>query len=56
MLWVVASLLTLVEVFSVDDNKEAQSDIQRVFSQLWSSAEGLEQDRSIHTPWPQAVG
>ncbi|XP_036971044.1 artemin isoform X2 [Acanthopagrus latus] len=55
MLWVVASLLTLVEVFSVDDNKEAQSDIQRVFSQLWSSAEGLEQDRSIHTPWPQAV-
>lgn len=49
-------MLTLVEVFSEDDKKEAQSDLQRVFSQPWSPAEGLVEDRSIHTPWPQAVG
>lgn len=58
MLWVVASLLTLVEdVFSEEDNKDAESDLQHVFSQpSWSPAEELEQASSIHTPWPEAVG
>lgn len=58
MLWMVASLLTLVEdVFSEEDNKEAQSDIQHVLRQSsWSPAEALEQDSSVHTPWPDAYG
>lgn len=58
MLWVVASLLTLVEdVFSEEDSKEAQADLQRVLRQPpWSPAEHLDQDSSIHTPWPEAVG
>ncbi|XP_070688211.1 artemin [Pempheris klunzingeri] len=61
MLWVVASLLTLVEdVFSEDGNKKALSDLvrdQRVLRQpSWSPAEeDLEQDNSIHKPWPEAV-
>nr|XP_046248840.1 neurturin [Scatophagus argus] len=57
MLWVMASLLILVEdVFSVADNKEAQSDLLRVFSQpSWSPAEDLEQDSNILTPWPEVV-
>ncbi|XP_071342884.1 neurturin [Trachinotus anak] len=56
MLWVVASLLTLVEdVFSEDNNKEARSDIQHVLQQLsWSPAEDLEQDSGVLTPWPDA--
>ncbi|XP_035504717.2 neurturin [Scophthalmus maximus] len=58
MLWVVASLLTLVEdVFAEEDNKEAQSDIPRVLRQPpWPPAEDLGQDGSIHTPWPGAFG
>lgn len=58
MLWVVASLLTLVEdVFSEEDNKEAESELQRVFSRpSWSPTEELEQDSRIHTPWSGAVG
>ncbi|XP_044054978.1 neurturin isoform X2 [Siniperca chuatsi] len=56
MLWVVASLLTMVEdVFSEDDNKEPQPDLQRVLRQPWSPVEDLEQDSSVHTPWPDAV-
>ncbi|XP_051233829.1 neurturin isoform X2 [Dicentrarchus labrax] len=56
MLWVVASLLTLVEdVFSEDENKEAQSDLQGVLRHpSWSPAEELEQGR-VHTPWSEAV-
>lgn len=51
-------MLTLVEdVFSEGDNKEAESELQRVFSRpSWSPAEELEQDSGIHTPWPGAVG
>lgn len=47
-------MLTLVEdVFSEEDNKEAQSDLQHVFNQSsWSPAQDLEQDSSIHTSWP----
>lgn len=58
MLWVVASLLTLVEdVFSEEDNKKVQSDVQHVFNQpSWSPAENPEQDGGIHAPWPEAVG
>ncbi|XP_037625215.1 neurturin [Sebastes umbrosus] len=57
MLWVVASLLTLVEdVFSEEDNKEAQSDLERVLSQpSVSPAENLEQDSRVHTPWHKAL-
>ncbi|XP_070765085.1 neurturin [Enoplosus armatus] len=57
MLWVVASLLTLVEdVFSEDDNKEPQSDLQRVLRQpSWSPAEDLKQDGSVNIPWSKAV-
>ncbi|KAE8293863.1 Artemin Precursor [Larimichthys crocea] len=57
MLWVVASLLTLVEdVFSEEDNKKVQSDVQHVFNQpSWSPAENPEQDGGIHAPWPEAV-
>uniref|UniRef100_UPI0037E85CDB neurturin n=1 Tax=Semicossyphus pulcher TaxID=241346 RepID=UPI0037E85CDB len=57
MLWVVASLLMLVDdVFSEEDNKEAQSDLQRVLRQpSWSPAEDPVQDRSFHTPWPEAI-
>ncbi|XP_023119136.1 neurturin [Amphiprion ocellaris] len=52
MLWVVASLLTLVEdVFSKEDNKEARSDLQR---SSWPPAQHLEQESSIHSPWPKA--
>ncbi|XP_070816182.1 neurturin [Chaetodon trifascialis] len=55
MLWVVASLLTLVEdVLSEEDNKESQSDLQSVFHQSsWSPAEDLEQEGSIHIPWTE---
>ncbi len=58
MLWVVASLLTLMEdVFSEEDNKDAQSDLQRALRQTsWSPADNLEHDSSIHTSWPKAVG
>ncbi|XP_031731158.1 artemin [Anarrhichthys ocellatus] len=57
MLWVVASLLTLVEdVFSEEDNKEAQADLRRVLRQpSLSPAEDLEQDNRVHTPWPKAL-
>ncbi|XP_049444053.1 artemin [Epinephelus fuscoguttatus] len=57
MLWVMASLLTLVkDVFSEEDNKEAHPDLQRVQRQpSLSPAEDLEQDSSVHTPWPQAL-
>ncbi len=53
-----ASLLTLVEdVFSEEDSNEAQSDLQRVFSRpSWTPAQDVEQDSSIHTPWPHADG
>ncbi|XP_076581827.1 LOW QUALITY PROTEIN: uncharacterized protein artn [Chaetodon auriga] len=55
MLWVVASLLTMVEdVLSEEDNKESQSNLQSVFRQpSWSSAEDLEQEGSIHIPWSE---
>lgn len=58
MLWVVASLLTLVEdVFSEDENKEPQADLQGVLRQpSWSSVEYLKEDSSVHTSWPEAVG
>lgn len=51
-------MLTLVEdVFSEEDNKEAESELQRVFRRpSWSPTEGLEQDSRVHTPWPGAVG
>ncbi|CAJ1060171.1 neurturin [Xyrichtys novacula] len=57
MLWVVASLLMLVEdVFSEEENKEAQSDLQRVHRQpVWSPADDSEQNRSFHTSWPEAI-
>lgn len=57
MLWVLASLLTLVEdVLSEEDNKEAESDLHSVFSQpSWSPAGELEEDRSIRTPWPEVL-
>ncbi|XP_047442396.1 neurturin isoform X2 [Mugil cephalus] len=57
MLWVVASLLMLVEdVFSERVNKEAQSDLQRVLRQSsWSPAEDPERDDSVHTSWPNAL-
>ncbi|XP_042368727.1 uncharacterized protein LOC121962526 [Plectropomus leopardus] len=57
MLWVVASLLTLVkDVFSEEDNKEARPDLQRVHRQpSLSPAEGLEQDSGIPAPWPHAL-
>ena len=53
-----ASLLTLVEdVFSEEDNKEEQSEIQHVLRQpSWSPAEDLEQDSSVHTSWSDAFG
>ncbi|XP_053286594.1 neurturin [Pleuronectes platessa] len=55
LLWVVASLLTLVEDVFSEDSKEAQSEIQRVLKQpSWSPAEDLEQDSSVHIPWPDA--
>lgn len=57
MLWVLASLLTLVEdVLSEEDNKEAESDLHSVFRQpSWSPAGELEENRSIHTTWPEVV-
>ncbi|XP_028444084.1 artemin isoform X2 [Perca flavescens] len=57
MLWVVASLLTLVEdVFSEEDSKEAQSDFHRVLRQpSLSPVEDLAQDSTVHTPWPKAL-
>ncbi|KAM9848938.1 uncharacterized protein artn [Aulostomus maculatus] len=56
MLWVVASLLTLVEdVFSEEDNKDSQSDLQHVLKQPpWLPAMDLEEDSGIHTQWPEA--
>ncbi|KAM6938614.1 uncharacterized protein artn [Lycodopsis pacificus] len=56
-LWVVASLLTLVEdVFSEEDNKESQADLRRVLRQpSLSPAEDLEQDNRVHAPWPKAL-
>lgn len=58
MLWVVATLLTVVEdVFSEKVNKEAQSDLQHVLRHSsWSPAEDLERDDSVHTSWPNAFG
>ncbi|XP_034738309.1 glial cell line-derived neurotrophic factor [Etheostoma cragini] len=57
MLWVVASLLTLVEdVFSEEDSKEAQSDFHRVLRQpSLSPAEDLTQHSMVHEPWPKAL-
>ncbi|KAG7513563.1 artemin isoform X2 [Solea senegalensis] len=54
MLWVMASLLTLVDdVFSDEDSKEAQSDVQRVLRQpSWSRTEDVGQDSNVHIPWP----
>ncbi|KAK2816001.1 hypothetical protein Q5P01_026468 [Channa striata] len=56
MLWVVASLLTLVEdAFSEEDNKEGQSDLQRVLKQpSWSPAESQEQESSVYTALHEA--
>ncbi|XP_060884435.1 artemin [Labrus mixtus] len=53
----VASLLMLVEdVFSEEENKEANLDLQRVLRHpSWSPAEDLEQDRRLHTPWPEDI-
>ncbi|KAI3368671.1 hypothetical protein L3Q82_025399, partial [Scortum barcoo] len=58
MLWVVATLLTLMEdVFSEEDNKDAQSDLQHALRQpSWSPADNMEQDSSIHTSWSEAIG
>lgn len=58
MLWVVASLLTLVEdVFSEEDSKETQADLQHVLRQpSWPPAEDLEKDGGVQTPWPEALG
>ncbi|XP_029285399.1 artemin [Cottoperca gobio] len=56
MLWVVASLLTLVEdVLSEEDNKEAQSDLHVFRLPILSPAEDLEQASRVHTPWPKAL-
>ncbi|XP_078025257.1 uncharacterized protein LOC117253759 [Epinephelus lanceolatus] len=56
MLWVMASLLTLVKDVFSEDNKEAHPDLQRVQRQPFlSPAEDLEQDSSVHAPWPQAL-
>ncbi|GLD65324.1 neurturin-like isoform X1 [Lates japonicus] len=45
------------DVFSEEDNKEAQAHIQHVLRQSsWPPAEALEQDSSVHTPWPDAYG
>ncbi|XP_040041076.1 uncharacterized protein artn [Gasterosteus aculeatus] len=57
MLWVVASLLILVEdVFSEEDNKKGQSDLRRVLGQpSSSSAEDLERDSRVHTHWLKAL-
>lgn len=58
ILWVVASLLTLVEDVFSEEDKEVQSDLQRVLRQspMSLSAENLEQDSSIYTVWPEAFG
>ncbi|XP_059197240.1 uncharacterized protein LOC131977813 [Centropristis striata] len=56
MLWVVASLLTLVEeVFSEEENKEDQSDLQRILRQpSLYHAENMKQDNGLHTSWLKA--
>ncbi|XP_026200571.1 neurturin [Anabas testudineus] len=54
MLWVVASLLTLVEDVFSEEDKEDQSHLQHVLKQpSLSLAENLEQDSSIYTAWPE---
>ncbi|KAF3691371.1 Artemin Enovin Neublastin Precursor [Channa argus] len=56
ILWVVASLLTLVEdVFSKEDSKEARLDLQHVLKQpSWSPAENQEEDSSVYTALHEA--
>ncbi|KAM9383624.1 uncharacterized protein artn [Pholidichthys leucotaenia] len=52
ILWVVVSLLTLVEDVFSEEDKEAQSDLQRDLRQ--SSWSPVEQESSIQTSWPKA--
>lgn len=56
MLWVVVSLLTLVEDVFSEEDKEAQSDPRGVLRQPSLSAGNLEQVSSIYTAWPEALG
>lgn len=57
MLWVVVSLLTLVEDVLSEEDKEAQSHSQHVLRQpSLSLAENLEQTSSLYTVWPEALG
>ncbi|KAM9831280.1 uncharacterized protein artn [Neosynchiropus ocellatus] len=55
MLWVVASLLTLVEdVLSEDDSNEAQQELRQVFRQpSWHSAQDPDHDGGTRIPWPE---